>query len=103
MKIINIIKKSLEYLMMIIIFWDNYIKNTWESQLFKYKITKFKFLRKFLNLSKTFKEYYYLYNLIKHYNYIYIDNKRVSSIFFLDKKYYRRNFDLSLIIKKLTY
>lgn len=72
------------------------------SSLFKYKIAKYNFLQRFYNLSKTFSEYRIIYKLLKEYKYAYIQGVRVSNLFFLTKKYYRKNFDIFLTNEPLT-
>jgi len=66
------------------------------SSLFKYKKSKFKFLKIFLNLDKTIKEYLLIYNLIKNYKQIIVDGKKVSKFFFLNLKFYRKNVNMFL-------
>ena len=71
------------------------------SSIFKYKKAKYNFLQKFYNLSKTFQEYKTLLKLFDLYKYIYIDGKRLSKLFFLSRKYYRKNFDILLTNEEL--
>ena len=66
------------------------------SSLFKYKIAKYNFLQRFYNLTKTFSEYKIIYRLLKQYKYVYIEGQKVSKLFFLNKKYYRKNLDMFL-------
>ena len=72
------------------------------SSLFKYKIAKYNFLQRFYNLSKTFSEYKIIYKLLKQYKYAYIKSKRVSNLFFLTKKYFRKDLDIFLTNEPLT-
>tara|TARA_B110000090_G_C13338987_1_gene430354 strand:- start:666 stop:1454 length:789 start_codon:yes stop_codon:yes gene_type:complete len=66
------------------------------SSIFRYKKAKYRFLQKFYNLSKTFQEYKTLLKLFRLYKYIYVDGKKLNKLFFLSKKYYRKNFDIFL-------
>tara|TARA_X000000950_G_scaffold289506_1_gene414451 strand:- start:4240 stop:5004 length:765 start_codon:yes stop_codon:yes gene_type:complete len=60
----------------------------------KYKISKINFFQRFMNLDKTFHEYKLLYKLLKNYEYIKINNKLVSKLFFLRLKYYRKDVEI---------
>ena len=62
----------------------------------KYTVSNIKFLRKFLNLSKSFEEYKRLYNLIKIYKYMKISGKKENKLFFLKPKNFRKDVEIFL-------
>ena len=71
------------------------------SSIFKYHISKVKFLRKFMNLNKTFLEYLSIFKVMKYYKYYYINGKEVNKYFFLNQKFYGRDIDLFLTNEKI--
>ena len=62
--------------------------------LFKYKISKFKFLQRFYNLHKTFLEYKLIYKLSNSYKKICINGAERHKLFFLKPEFYRKNLDI---------
>ena len=64
------------------------------NYLLKYKIAQNKFFRPFFNLGKTIIEYNLIFNILKNYSNIRINNIKVSRLFFLNVKFYRKNIEI---------
>ena len=64
------------------------------NYLLKYKTAQNKFFQRFFNLGKTIIEYNLIFNILKNYSNIRINNKKVSRLFFLKAKFYRKNVEI---------
>jgi FkbM family methyltransferase len=64
------------------------------NYLLKYKIAQNKFFQPFFNLGKTIVEYNLIFNILKNYSNIRINNIKVSRLFFLKAKFYRKNIEI---------
>ena len=64
------------------------------SSFAKYKKSRFKYLKKLYNLFKILQEYILILKLFQIYNKVYLNNKKISFLFFLNPKYWRKNVNI---------